>query len=66
MTRGSKSSLYKGVCFHKLTGKWEAYIHIKSKKHYLGLYADAEAAARAHDTYARRLLGVNARINFDD
>ena len=27
---------------------------------------DEEAAARARDTYARQLVGVNAKIKFDD
>ena len=66
MARGSKSSIYTGVSFHKGTNKWEAYIYIKNRKHYLGRFEDEEAAARAHDTYAKRVIGVNARINFDD
>ena len=54
MARGSKSSIYTGVSFHKGTNKWEAYIYIKDKKHYVGRFEDEEAAARAHDTYAKR------------
>ena len=40
MARGSKSSIYAGVSFHKGTNKWEAYIYIKDKKHYAGRFED--------------------------
>jgi hypothetical protein len=55
---------YKGVRFHKDTGKYEAYIRCNRKKTHLGLFAIEEEGARAYDTAALALFGEFARLNF--
>ena len=42
MARGSKSSIYTGVSFHKGTNQWKAYIYIQDKKHYVGRFEDED------------------------
>lgn len=58
------TSGYKGVHFHKDTGKWGAAISVNRKKHYLGLFATPEAAAHAYDAAAVRYHGAFAKLNF--
>ena len=41
----NNSSGYKGVSFHKKTGKWSAYIKLDYKHKYLGLFTSAVEAA---------------------
>lgn len=48
--RKNSSSIYRGVCFHKLSGKWSASLWGEYKKH-IGLYEDEINAARAYDKY---------------
>jgi len=45
----STSSKFKGVCFHKQTGKWHARITIDGKKKHLGSFTNEEDAARAYN-----------------
>ncbi len=45
--RGFGSSKYKGVGFHKVTNKWQAYVKIKDKEIYLGLFSTEEEAHQA-------------------
>lgn len=58
------TSQYKGVSFHRLTGKWRAYIKVDSKAWHLGLFDDEVSAARAYDDAARECFGDFARVNF--
>ena len=48
-----KSSKYKGVSKHKVTGKWQATIRIEGKKIALGLYSNQTQAALAYNTAQR-------------
>lgn len=57
---------YKGVAFHKETGKYEAYIRVDRKKHHLGLFATAEMAAHAYDRRAIEAFGEFAALNFSN
>lgn len=57
---------YKGVGWHKSSGKWQARIYLDGKPIYLGLFAAAEEAAIAYDTAARELHGEFARCNFSE
>lgn len=60
--RGNTSSRYKGVNFHKHTGKWRAEIGSGSGK-YIGVFATEEDAARAYNEAARKLWGEFALLN---
>lgn len=67
MNRGkprNNTSGYKGVTFHKKTGKWQAAIGLGGRVHYLGLYATAELAANAYDRVAREWHGTFGQFNF--
>ena len=58
------TSGYKGVCWDKSRGLWQANIKDQGKTLYLGRFSDPVAAARAYDTKARELSGAFARLNF--
>lgn len=55
---------FKGVDFHKQRGKYRAIIQFKNKQYHIGLFQNAEDAARAYDEAARRLHGEFAHLNF--
>ena len=59
----SKSG-YKGACWNKSVGKWQAHIQIDGKKIHLGLHDSAENAARAYDKAAIEYHGEFAKPNF--
>ena len=55
-------SKYLGVTWVAAVKKWQA-----SASHvYLGRYNDEEMAAKAYDTYARKIYGNFAKLNFPD
>lgn len=56
--------MYKGVSFHKLTGRWSAQIGVNRRLHYLGLFDTPEQAAYAYDAAAKEHHGEFARLNF--
>jgi hypothetical protein len=58
------SSSYKGVRWHKIGRKWEAYIGASTSHKYLGLFIPEEDAARAYDVAALELYGDFAHLNF--
>ena len=55
---------YKGVCWHKVAKKWQAYINNNGKRIHLGLFIDLFDAAHAYDKAACDLFGLFARLNF--
>lgn len=59
-----RTSIYRGVHWHKTNKRWQAKITLKGKYIYLGSYRDEVAAAEAYDAAARRLFGDLARPNF--
>ncbi len=59
------SSVFKGVSFHKLTGKWSAQIRYGVRKSHIGLFSTEEDAARAYDAVAIVEHGEFARLNFE-
>ena len=62
-TLNPRTSCYKGVCWHKTTKKWQAYINFHRKKKYLGLFATEEESALAYNAKAEELFGEFAWLN---
>lgn len=62
--RSDNSSGFKGVCWHKATGKWESYISAGKKHIHLGVYHTVEEAAHAYDAAALKYHGPFARLNY--
>jgi hypothetical protein len=60
------SSKFRGVCYHKLTQKWQASILQNSKNKYLGQYTTEEEAAKAYDKEAKTIYGISAIVNFPE
>lgn len=55
----NNTSGFKGVSWHKRSGKWDAHINLNGKKHHLGLF---ETAEDAHAAYMR--AAKNAQPEF--
>ena len=47
----SKSSRFRGVCWHKREKKWQVKIKVGGKQKHVGRFRDEETAGRAFDTY---------------
>lgn len=62
---GKKTSIFKGVSFHKDTNKWQVKIKGPEKEIHLGLYLSEEEAAMAYDRAARKIFGEFAKCNFE-
>lgn len=60
----NNTSGYLGVCWLKHANKWMAYLNKKGKFHYIGRFNDRIEAARARDTYAKKMHGQFAGLNF--
>jgi hypothetical protein len=58
------SSQYKGVCWHKRYGKFQAEIKLNGKSKFLGMFAEELDAALAYDAAAREHYGDFAFCNF--
>ena len=65
-TTSKTSSRYKSVCWHKAGKKWFAYIKLKGKMKYIGLFAKEKDAALAYDVKAKELFGEFANPNFKE
>lgn len=62
----NNTSGFKGVSFHRATGKFSASIGKENRQIHIGLFPTAEEAARAYDKAARELHGEFARLNFPE
>ena len=61
--RSDNSTGYKGVCCHKKTGKYLAYINANGKRIHLGSFTNPEEAAEAYDKAAIYYFGEFAKTN---
>ncbi len=61
--RVSPGKRFKGVFFHKQTGKYEAAVRCHGVKHHPGLFAVEEDAALAYNVKAAELFGEFAHLN---
>jgi hypothetical protein len=59
----NSSSRYKGVSYHKKTGKWQAQIRIEGNNKYLGVFGSPEEAARSYNEAAKENFGDFACLN---
>lgn len=59
--RKDNKSGFKGVCFHKASGKYTATITLNRKPTHLGCFTSKEEAAAAYATAAREHFGEFAR-----
>lgn len=57
------SSRYRGVTWHRAIGRWQAAVKCEGRNHYLGVFADEDAAGRAYNEAAKRLFGRFAWLN---
>jgi hypothetical protein len=62
--RDGRSSKYKGVCWRKQYGKFQASIGVHGRTKYLGMFTDEVQAAQAYDAAAREHFGEFALCNF--
>jgi ethylene-responsive transcription factor 1 len=56
--------MYRGVYETSWGGRWWASIKKDGKSRYLGVFPDAESAARRYDQAALSLHGDKAKLNF--
>lgn len=59
--RSDNTSGYKGVSFHKVTGRWSATIAINGKSKHLGLFGTPEEAHAVYCVAAKEMHGDFAR-----
>ena len=62
----TNTSGFKGVCWSKAAGKWQAQLRIKGRRGYLGCFSDCMEAARAYDSAAKENFGEFACLNFPE
>lgn len=62
----NNTSGYKGVSYHKRSGKFRVMIAVQKHATYLGTFLNPEEAAKAYDRAAKRLFGEFAVLNFPE
>jgi hypothetical protein len=61
-----KTSVFRGVHFHKAANKWIAKVYAGRVAHHLGSFVNEVDAAIAYDHAAKRLHGEFALVNFPE
>ncbi len=64
--RFDNTSGFKGVTWNKQHSKWQAQIQVSGSKVFIGRFNNKVEAAIAYDEKAREILGIYAKVNFDD
>ena len=54
---------YRGVCWHRITGKWVTQITVDSKKKFIGYFVCPIEAAKAYNKAAIQYFGEFANLN---
>lgn len=62
--RSDNTSGYRGVCWHRPSGRWFARLKKDRRQISLGYFRDAREAARAYDIAAQKMFGNFASLNF--
>jgi hypothetical protein len=57
------SSRFKGVSWHKLHHKWQAYITVVGRRRHLGYFNDERVAVAVYDDAAKQFFGEYALTN---
>lgn len=55
------TSKFKGVTWHKGSGKWQASIQVQKKRHYLGWFSDEGKAGAAYALASEKYFGAFSR-----
>jgi len=62
---GKKSTTgFKGIYWDKNRKKWKASLTKDGKTHFIGRYKNPREAAKAYDSFARKMHGEYALLNF--
>ena len=64
--RKNTTSQFRGVCFCKAKGKWDANINLAGKRIWLGSFDSEIEAGKAYDEAAKKCHGEFARLNFPE
>jgi hypothetical protein len=54
--QGNYTSRFKGVCWHKATGKWRAKLSVKYKSYWLGVFNTEEEASEVYQNKLKEIL----------
>lgn len=63
-TKSKRSSIYKGVSWHKRKRKWIAMCAVNNRNKFLGYFDSEIEAAKSYDSSAKELHGEFALTNF--
>jgi hypothetical protein len=62
----NNTSGYKGVCFSKRKGLWQAYVSVNHSVKWLGYFDNPIEAAKAYDKQVLETYGMFVYLNFPD
>lgn len=59
-----RKSMYKGVSYHTPSARWRAQIREGDRVRHIGYFNNEVKAAKRYDEEAKKLYGVDAKLNF--